>query len=373
MARPASTDARFRRRRLAALALLALAVLVTAALVRSACAADQPPFTGQLSEPGGGRAWRVTAWNRTNPDSIETAAAAQAIDEVDFVWYLSQADGTVVSEHEDLDLVRETRERGIQAFATVVNREKGGGFDGDITTEILASDESRTAHVEKLVDLVVDKGFDGLDLDWELVPPDDRDRFSGFVEELADALHEKGRLLSIAVFPKDSEPGRWDAQKAADYERLGAAVDEFKVMTYSYSGGWGDPGPQTPLGWAHDVLAFAASQVPAEKVLMGVPFFGFDWHGDETTAVHWKDADAKRREVGAELLRHDGSGEAAYTYTDDAGVTHAVWFQDRTAVAAKTGLLTRKHADIAGIAIWQMYGEDSRFWDVIRKGLRAPR
>ena len=369
----APTDARFRRRRLAALVLFGLAVLLTAALVRSACGDDEPPFTGRLSPPGGGRAYRVTAWNLGRPASIEVAAAADAIDEVDFVWYLSQADGSVTTEKEDLDLVRATRRRGVQAFATVVNRAPGGAFDGDIAAAILATEESRSRHVATLVRLVVDKGYDGLDLDWELVKPADRDRFSAFVEELAAALHDKDRLLAIAVFPKDSEPGRWDTQKAADYKRLGAAVDEFKVMTYSYSGGWSDPGPQTPLGWAHEVLAFAESQVPAEKVLMGVPFYGFDWHGDETTAVHWKDADAKRREVGAELLRHDGSGEAAYTYTDDDGVTHAVWFQDRTAVAAKTGLLTRKHADIAGIAIWQMYGEDPRFWDVIRKGLRAPR
>jgi spore germination protein YaaH len=208
---------------------------------------------------------------------------AAAIDEVDFVWYLSQADGTVATEHEDLELVRETRRRGVQAFATVVNREPGGDFDGDIAG--ILETKGRTDHIETLVDLVVDKGFDGLDLDWELVRQD-RDRFSEFVEELAGALHDENRLLSIAVFPKESEPGRWDTQKAADYERLGAAVDEFKVMTYSYSGGWSDPGPQMPLAWAHKVLAFAESVVSAEKVLMGIPFFGFDWHGDATTAAH---------------------------------------------------------------------------------------
>jgi len=370
MTRPAPTDAHYGRRRWTALIVFVLAVLIAAALVRSACGGE-PPFTGKLSEPGGGRAWRVTAWNLGNAAAIERAATAQAIDEVDFVWYLSRADGSFTTEKEDLGLVRETRERGLQAFATVVNRKPGGDFDGDIAAAILATGESRRRHIDKLVHLVVDKGFDGLDLDFELVKPADRDRFSDFVDELAAALHGEDRLLSIAVFPKESEPGRWDSQKAADYKRLGAAVDEFKVMTYSYSGGWGDPGPQTPLSWAHRVLTFAASQVSAEKVLMGIPFYGFDWHGDTTTAVHWKSADAKRREVGAPILRHDGSGEAAYTYTDDDGVMHTVWFQDREAVAAKTAFFTGKHADLAGIAIWQMYGEDPRFWDVIRKGLRA--
>jgi spore germination protein YaaH len=370
MARTTSTAARYRRRRLAALILFAVAVVVAAALVRSACG-DEPPFTGELSAPGGGRAWRVTAWNTGDAASVERAATARAIDEVDFVWYLSQADGTITAENEDLELVRETRRRGIQAFATVVNRKPGGDFDGAIAARILESDESRADHIERLVDLVVDKGYDGLDLDWELVDPDDRDRFSQFVEELAEALHDEDRLLSIAVFPKDSEPGKWDTQKAADYARLGAAVDEFKVMTYSYSGGWSDPGPQTPLAWARTVMKFAVSQVSPDKVLMGVPFYGFDWHGETTTAVFWEDADATRREVEAAVARHDGSGEATFTYTDEDEVLHTVWFQDRKAVAAKTDYFSRKLGDLAGIAIWQMHREDPRFWTTIRKELAA--
>lgn len=370
MSRTALTAARYRRRRLAALILFAAAVVLAAALVRSACS-DEPPFTGKLSGPGGGRAWRVTAWNTGDAASLERAAAAQAVDEVDFVWYLSQADGTIVAEHEDLDLVQATRRSGIQAFATVVNRASGGDFDGDIAARILASKDSRSSHIETLVDLVVDRGYDGLDLDWELVKPDDRDRFSQFVEELAAALHDKDRLLSIAVFPKDAEPGKWHTQKAADYARLGAAVDEFKVMTYSYSGGWSDPGPQTPLAWARKVLTFAASQVPPEKVLMGVPFYGFDWHGDSTTAVFWEDADATLSETDAAVARHDASGEATFTYTDADEVLHTVWFQDRKAVAAKTSYFRRELGDLAGIAIWQMHREDPRFWTTIRKELRA--
>ncbi len=371
MTQTASRAARYRRRRLAALVLFVLAAVLAAALIRSACGEGEPPFTGELSKPGGGRAWRVTAWNTGDAASVDRAAAAQAVDEVDFVWYLSQSDATVTSENEDLELVRATRARGIQAFATVVNRAPGGDFDGGIAARILRDDTTRSRHVERLVELVVDRGYDGLDLDWELVGPDDRDRFSSFVEELAEALHEEDRLLSIAVFPKDSDPGDWDTQKAADYARLGAAVDEFKVMTYSYSGGWGDPGPQAPLAWTRRVMRFAISQVPAEKVLMGVPFFGFDWHGDTTTAVFWEGADATRREAGAPILRHDGSGEAAYTYTDEDGDTHTVWFQDRVAVATKVEYLTRKLPSLAGIAIWQMHGEDPRFWSTIRKGLRA--
>ena len=104
-------------------------------------------------------------------------------------------------------------------------------------------------------------------------------------------------MLSIAVYPKTSEPGDYDAQKAEDYKAIGAVVDEFKVMTYAYSGPWSKPGPQMPLSWAKQVLAFARSKVPAAKVYMGLPFFGFDWQGSSAKYVLWKDVAAAERQV----------------------------------------------------------------------------
>ncbi len=148
------------------------------------------------------------------------------------------------------------------------------------------------------------KGFDGIDMDWESMKAADRGRFTGFIQQLATALHARHKLLSIAVYPKVSEPGSYDAQQAQDYAKLGAAVDEFKVMTYAFSGGWSKPGPQMPLYWAKQVLAFARSKVAARKVYMGMPFFGFDWKGS-TRDVRAVEGRACRP---AQVRRHDQPG-----------------------------------------------------------------
>jgi spore germination protein len=356
---------------LVALAAVVIAALAVAGIVRHFTGRDMgPPFTGVVSGPGNGRHYRATAWSRGAAAPIDAAIAAGGLDEVDFDWYLAQADGSIVPEHENLDLVRHTRERGLQAFATVVNRPAKGAFSGDVAAAILATPESRRRHVAALVALAVDKGYDGIDVDWEAIPPADRDRFSQFVEELARALHDKHRLLSIAVFPKTSEPGQWDLQKPYDYARLGAVVDEFKIMTYSFSGPWGEPGPQMPLDWAGDVLTFAAGLVPPGKTYLGLPFYGFDWHGESTTAVHSNDARDLRTRYDPQVRRDTASNEAVMDFTDENGLQHVVYFQDQTAIAAKIKLLRASHPGLAGVAAWELLDEDPGFWKVIARGLR---
>jgi len=219
--------------------------------------------------------------------------------------------------------------------------------------------------MDQLVVLAVSKGYDGIDIDWELVPASQRARFSRFMADLATALHARQRLLSVAAWAKTSEPGRYDSQKAYDYRALGAAVDELKIMTYSYSGPWSAPGPQAPLAWTRAVIDFARTQVPASKIYMGLPFYGFDWHAGRATAVQASDAAALIAAHHFKVAHDRASGEADLRYVDAAGVAHVLWFVDRRALVTKLDLLESAFPDIGGVAIWQLYREQPAFWPAI--------
>ena len=333
---------------------------------------DRPgkPPLGYLIKPLGGRQYKVTAWTLGDAASLEAATDANAVDEVDFDWYHTQADGSVTAEDEDPDLVGAARDEGLNIFATVTNSTSSGkAFSRDLAAAILASPERRQRFIDDLLTLVHDMGYDGVDLDWEDLKPADRDGFSALVEDLADALHADGRFLSIAVMPKTSEPGEWDNQKYADWSRIGRAVDEFKIMTYSYSGPWGDPGPQAPTAWVDRVLTFAERKVPPGKVFMGVPFYGFDWHGGSVATVSAHRGASLAQDHDAAVTRDPSSQEATMTFTD-GGETHTVYFQDEKAVAAKLAALRARHPEIAGISIWVMGQEASGFWPLIARKLR---
>jgi spore germination protein len=313
----------------------------------------------------------VTAWTIGGRSSLRAAVAANALDEVDFDWYHSQANGRVRAQHEDLELVAEAADAGLNVFATVVNSPKyGAAFSRDVAVAILATKATRHRHIEALVRLVKDEGYDGIDLDWEELTAADRDKYSLFVEELAAALHAEKRFLSIAVYPKTSEPGRWPSQQAMDYRRLGAAVDEFKIMTYAYSGPWSGPGPQSPYSWLDQVLTFAQSKVPAKKIYMGVPFFGYSWRGGGARAMTGLEVARLPKAFKRDAERDAASGELILQFTDDFGVAHHAYVPDATAIAKKLAFLRRKHPGIGGIAIWVMGQEGRGFWPAIGRGLR---
>jgi spore germination protein len=329
-------------------------------------------FSTEAVAAGAAPPYQVSAWTFGDNDSLGQACDRQVIDEVDVDWYLSCRSGHLrATGDENPDFVAQAHARGLRVLATVSNwSEALGDFDPEIAATILAGKASRNLHAARIVQLCKNKGYDGIDLDWESLRAADRNRFSAFVEELAKLLHQSDKILAIAVHPKTSEPGDWSGAKAQDWKRLGAAVDEFKVMTYDYSGSWSDPGPIAPPSWARKVLSFAETRVPTAKIMMGIPFYGRGWQGDETTDYDYSGVQALVATYAPTIKRHASSREATFQYVDAEGADHIVFFQDRSALAAKLQMLRNAHPNIAGIAIWRMGGETPKFWNEIARQLR---
>ena len=314
--------------------------------------------------------YEVAAWTFGDAPSLNAAANRAAIDEVNVDWYFSRPDLSIHADGVLPAFVSLARARGIRVLATVSNwTETLGDFDPELAHKILANSGARDKHTNAIVQLCLDNGYDGIDLDWEALHPGDRARFTTFVTMLASKLHNKGKWLSIAVHAKESEPGNWEGPKAQDWKKLGAVVDEFKIMTYDYSGPWSEPGPISPPSWTDAVLAHAETLVPPSKIMMGVPFYGYNWDADSCVDVDWKSARALAK-AHHSAIKRDASAEAVFRYTDNAGAAHTVYFQDRPALAAKLRMLLQNHPDIRGIAIWRMGGETPAFWDEIVLKLR---
>jgi len=349
-----------RRRHAPALAVIVVVGLAAVAVVFALASAleDERPHGPYL----------IGAWTFGDRASLERAVDAGAIDEVSVDWLQSRADGSVQAPQLDASFIAEARDKDCRVIVTLTDYDEATHqFDPAIAKAILATAQTRRRHVAAVADWCRENEVDGVDVDWEALTAEQRNGFSKFVEELARRLHKDGRLIAVDVYPKTSEPGVWDGPRAQDWRRLGRAVDQFRVMTYNYSGSWSGPGPLSPPAWMDAVLDFAETQVKPRKIVMGVGFYGRDWRGAQTTDLVWADVQ-QIRSADKPRASRGPSAELMLSYSRD-GAEHTAFFPDAKAIDAKLLMLLEQHPHIRGVYCWTMGQEDPAAWKVLRKRL----
>jgi len=150
---------------------------------------------------------------------------------------------------------------------------------------------------------------------------------------------------------------------------LGQAVDRLRIMTYDYHWRGGGPGPVAPIYWVRAVADYAKTVVDPAKVVIGVPFYGYNWPpGGDAIAQTWTDINdlIQSNKLEVNLKESDSNGlveENWITYGSRLG-RRTVYFATSRSLDAKIELV--QQLDLAGIAIWRLGGEDPRNWQVIR-------
>lgn len=281
-------------------------------------------------------------------------------------WYEMSSTGGVVGYPGagEVRIVTGIRSAGVRVVPTITN-----DFDPVRVGAMLSTARKRTAHVKVLTALAAARNYDGLDIDYENLAATDRNRYSAFITELAAALHRSGRILTVAVHPKTSEPGSWSGPQAQDYAALGKAADRLRVMAYDYSWATSPAGPVAPIAWVADVAAFAARTVGPAKVELGVPLYGYDWVGNRGAGLTHESAVQLMRTHGATRTWNEAAAEASFTYSA-GGASHTVWYSDAASVSARLALVDRY--GLSGVAFWRLGGEDPAVWSAVRSRWPAP-
>ncbi|NIU72297.1 MAG: hypothetical protein GWN71_01535, partial [Gammaproteobacteria bacterium] len=225
------------------------------------------------------------------------------IDIVAPVAYSVDEDGVVWGEVDPV-LVRLAREHDIAVMPLIHNP----GFDQEMLHGLLESDAARERTIASLVELCRRHGFDGIQFDFENLHMNDRDAFTAFYREAAEALHEAGFRISIAVVHRpDALPGptryhKWifkNWRAGYDLEALAEAGDFVSVMSYSQHTRRTPPGPQASVAWAREVAAYFLEHMAPEKLSLGIPLGSQHWYTSQEDAI-----DPERARSYSESLSH---------------------------------------------------------------------
>jgi spore germination protein YaaH len=267
-------------------------------------------------------------------------------------WYTIWANGAITGQPDER-VLQYARDHDLWVFALVQQNQYGGQVLGPLLQSPVASRRA----MESLLGLCETEGFDGINLDFEGVPPSDRQAYTSFVGQLADLLHRYGYYLTLSV-PAETqdEPGNsWTG--AYDYKALGKEADLVMVMAYDQHYAGGSAGPIDGTAWVQQVSNFAARTIPPRRVVLGIPLYGYDWGGSSTAQGL---SFAAYRQLA---LQHGESPSAQDLVYWQDGVRHIAYYAGLTDFESKVRLASSY--GLRGIVLWRLGLEDPSIWSYL--------
>lgn len=232
-----------------------------------------------------------------------------------------------------------------------------GRFNNNLIHEVVTSETARETLISNLLQAMEDKGFGGVDVDFEYILAEDRDLFTSFVAELRQRMNAAGYVVSVALAPKTSADQPGLLYEGKDYGGLGAAADEVLLMAYEWGYTYGPAMAVAPLNKVRQVIEYALTEIPSEKINLGIPNYGYDWTlpyvRGESRAVTIGHVEAVQIAIENDVpIQFDETAQSPYFRYSREGKEHEVWFEDVRSLQAKFNLLNEYN--LKGIGVWQI-------------------
>ncbi|NLK63509.1 MAG: LysM peptidoglycan-binding domain-containing protein [Tissierellia bacterium] len=267
--------------------------------------------------------------------------------------YLINEDGSLVNIADEA-AIAQAYSQGVVPMMSLVN------FTVNVAGENLANIVLNNPDIvnrlqENIINTMKEKGYQGLNIDFEYVLPEDREAYNSFLESTVNRLHDEGFFVSTSLAPKISAEQVGLLYEAHDYPAHGSLADFVVLMTYEWGWRGGPPRAISPLNEIKRVLDYAVTVIPRDKILMGFQIYARDWRipfqeGDEAATISVQDAINLAYEHMAEIYYDYVSQSPYFHYTDAEGNAHEVWFEDARSAQAKFD--TVKEYGLRGISYW---------------------
>jgi spore germination protein YaaH len=336
---------------------LALAALLVVALFLNLieqspeAQAQTPPLTALLR-------WGYYVKTQNSLESVRNNIGSLNI--ISPVYFSLRPDGSIIGTDQP-EVTNLAKSKGVRVIPTVQNT---SAVLNDFT-KIISDPAAVQRIIDQLEALINTNGYDGIHIDFENLNATDRPQFTAFMGQLYARLKPKNKLTTAALVSKtrDVTTGFGGVY---DYPALAPYLDLAVIMVYDYHYRGGSDGPVAPINWSTSVVAYASSQLGPGKVMLGVPFYGYDWNlskGGFATSRGYDDVqDTIRKFKGTP--GYDEVVQEAFADYSDNGEIHRIWFQNPRSFQAKLEMM--KKNNLAGFAAWRLGHEGSGFWPVVR-------
>ena len=258
---------------------------------------------------------------------------------------------------DDEALIAQTLEMGVNPILVLTPFSVYGSFNNELVHAVSTDPVVQENIINNLLVTVREKGYTGVDVYFEFIRAEDREPYAGFIRNLTTRMNAEGYTVSVALAPKVSADQPGLLYEGVDYALLGEIANSVLLMTYEWGYTYGPPMAVAPINKVREVLDYAVTAIPPEKIDMGIPNYGYDW-----PLPFEKGVTAARSIGNVEAIQIAAANNAVIQYDEVAqspfftynreGVEHIVWFEDVRSILAKLKLIPEY--GFRGVGYWQL-------------------
>ena len=269
---------------------------------------------------------------------------------------------------DDLPLLEQAQRTGTAPLLHLSTLNEEEGFSNELAHIALSDPLVQDNLVSNLLSVLQKKGYKGIDVDFEFLPPEDAQAYADFVARLRTLLAPMGMPVIVALAPKTfaRQPGL--LYEGHDYALLSSAADQVLLMTYEWGYTYGPAMAVAPIRNVRQVVEYALTEMPPEKIWLGIPNYGYDWTlpfqpGSRARSISTQEAVMLASQHGASIRYDDQAQSPWFRYTDDSGREHEVWFEDARSIRAKLALIDEY--GLYGAGYWNLMRPFPQNWLVL--------
>ncbi|NLY46481.1 MAG: glycoside hydrolase [Tissierella sp.] len=300
--------------------------------------------------------WDYTYRKLANTDNI---VPIEGVNIMSPTWFsITDSSGTIYDKG-NRDYVRKYRDLGYQIWPLIDNN-----FDPDLTHDLLKSSANREQIINNILDVYLDYGFQGINIDFENIHLKDKDLLTQFVRELYPIFKENNLMVSMAV-TTISTSENWSL--SYDRERLAETTDYLMLMAYDQH--WAASpiaGSVAQYSWVERGIKGVLKQIPNEKLILSVPYYTRLWIEEDgkvsSQALSMEVANRFIDENNIDLI-WDNESMQYYGELEKENKLYKIWLEDSNSLEYKASLINKY--DLAGIASWRKGFETEDVWTAI--------
>jgi len=244
-----------------------------------------------------------------------------------------------------------------------------GIISREVSFKILSDPSVQDRLINNVLQILKMKGFNGINIYIESINYDNLNIFAEFLERAAAKFHAEGFRVLITITPATNINTPNVSFEKIDYSKLTEFVDGIIFASYDWARSYGYPISIYPVDFLTELLDFAVSIIPSEKIFLGVTTLGYDWTlpyvpgATEATVISYDRAVQIAAENGIPIQFNEAAQSPYFYYMDSDGTLHVVWTKDARSFDARARLV--EEYNLQGLSFWTVMKFDAQMWFII--------